>query len=199
MGTPGSAVEHDHGIVETLTDAYPDQVRDDDQDREYPCIRFDREILLELMEDLRDEHGYEMLSDLTGADFPERDPRLEVIYNLYDMEGGNRLIAVTAVPEDDPFIESVTPLWKAARWYEREVYDMFGVKFKNHPQHRRMLLYEEFEGHPLRKDYPKKKRQPLPMYYERDGESQDPLMFGEAPSFNGDTSDDPETEEADGS
>ncbi len=183
MGTPGFAVEHDNQIVEKLIGSFPDRVQREDRDEDYPVIRFDREIVLDLMEEIRDEHGYEMLCDLTGADFPERDPRLEVIYNLYDMEGGNRLLAITGVPEDDPHIESVTSLWKAARWYEREVYDMFGVNFRNHPQHRRMLLYEDFEGHPLRKDYPKKKRQPLPMYYEVDQEDEDE-RFGGTPNLD---------------
>ncbi len=167
MGTPGDAVDSNAEIVDELTGVYPDRVEPEEHVR-HPAIRFDRNLLVELMTALKNEHGYEMLSDLAGADFPDRDPRLEVIYNLYDMEEGDRLLAVTGVPADDPYLPSLTSLWKAARWYEREVYDMYGVHFEDHPQHKRVLLYEEFEGHPLRKDYPKKKRQPLPMYYERE-------------------------------
>jgi NADH-quinone oxidoreductase subunit C len=189
MGTPGDAVEQNFDIIEQLTDTYPEKVSPEEH-KSYPAIRFDREIVTELMELLKDEHGYEMLSDLHGADFPDRDPRLEVIYNLYNLEEGDRLLAMTGVPEDDPNLPTVTPLWKAARWYEREVYDMYGVNFEEHPQHKRVLLYEEFEGHPLRKDYPKKKRQPLPLYYEREdnGEADEPVIGPSEPPEDNDAS-----------
>ena len=67
----------------------------------------------------------------------------------------------TPVPEDPCEVDSVVELWPAANWMEREVWDLYGVSFKGHPDLRRLLLYEEFEGHPLRKDYPKERRQPL--------------------------------------
>jgi NADH-quinone oxidoreductase subunit C len=66
----------------------------------------------------------------------------------------------TRIDEKNPITESVISLWKNANWLEREVYDMFGIKFKNHPDLRRILMYDEFEGYPLRKDYPLRKRQP---------------------------------------
>ncbi|HOT02340.1 MAG TPA: NADH-quinone oxidoreductase subunit C, partial [Acidobacteriota bacterium] len=72
-----------------------------------------------------------------------------------------RLRVKLPVPEEQPEVDSLTPLWKSANWYEREVWDMFGIRFRGHPNLKRILMYEGFEGHPLRKDYPIKKRQPL--------------------------------------
>ena len=94
-----------------------------------------------------------------------RDVRFEVVYHLRSMTTGERLRvkAELADPEDgsEPWIATVCPLWKCANWMEREVFDMFGIKFTDHPDLRRILMYEEFIGYPLRKDYPKEKRQPL--------------------------------------
>ena len=86
--------------------------------------------------------------------------RFDVVYWMHRFEDQARLRLVAAVAEDQ-IIESVTGVWKVANWMEREVWDMYGIRFRGHPDLRRLLLYEEFEGHPLRKDYPKEKRQPL--------------------------------------
>ena len=75
--------------------------------------------------------------------------------------GGHRLRLAVPVEETDPEVDSLTPLWAAADWLEREVWDMFGIRFEGHPDLRRLLMYEEFVGHPLRKDYPINRRQPL--------------------------------------
>ena len=107
---------------------------------------------------------FNMLMDLTAVDtlfWEEKALRFEVIYNLYSLSKNQRLFIKTAVAEADPAIDSVTSVWPAANWYEREVWDMFGIQFKGHPNLKRILMYEEFEGHPLRKDYPVNKRQPL--------------------------------------
>lgn len=91
--------------------------------------------------------------------------RFHVVYHLRSMHTGKRLRVKAVVDEsedgDYPEIDSVASLWKAANWAEREAWDMYGVKFRGHPDLRRILMYEEFIGHPLRKDYPKEKRQPL--------------------------------------
>ncbi len=80
---------------------------------------------------------------------------------LYSLNNNARLRVKIPVSEDDCSIDSIWSLWKTANWYEREVWDLYGIKFKGHPDLRRILLYEEFKGHPLRKDYPINKRQPL--------------------------------------
>ena len=91
--------------------------------------------------------------------------RFHVVYHLRSLSTGKRLRVKAAVDEgpagENPEIDSVTSLWKAAFWAEREAWDMYGVRFRGHPDLRRLLLYEEFIGHPLRKDYPKEQRQPL--------------------------------------
>ena len=84
-----------------------------------------------------------------------------MVYHFYSLKHNDRLRVKVPVSEDDCTIDSVSSLWKTANWYEREVWDLYGIKFNDHPDMRRILLYEEFKGHPLRKDYPINKRQPL--------------------------------------
>jgi NADH-quinone oxidoreductase subunit C len=108
-----------------------------------------------------------MLTDLTAVDFPERDPRFEVVSHLYSLSRGHRLRLKARVGDREAEtveIDTLTDLWGSANWLERECFDMFGVKFLGHPDLRRILLYPEFEGHPLRKDYPAEKIQPLLQY-----------------------------------
>jgi NADH-quinone oxidoreductase subunit C len=123
----------------------------------------ERGSLLDVMRFLRDEPGldFEMLSDVTAVDWLGQEPRFELVYHLYSVKRNHRVRIKARVSEDDAEIASLTPLWPSADWMEREVFDLYGVRFAGHPDLRRILLYEEFEGHPLRKDYPKEKRQPL--------------------------------------
>ena len=92
---------------------------------------------------------------------PPADSRFTVVYHFYSTAHKHRLRLVVPVEEDDAEVDSLTSLWPGANWLEREVWDMFGISFKGHPDLRRILMYQEFEGHPLRKDYPVNKRQPL--------------------------------------
>lgn len=119
--------------------------------------------IVRVMRFLRDHDTtrFEILSDVTAVDYHGRDPRFEVVYHLYSIEHNHRLRVKAAVPEVPCQIDSVVSLWPAADWMEREVWDLYGIRFRGHPDLRRILLYEEFEGHPLRKDYPKERRQPL--------------------------------------
>ncbi len=87
--------------------------------------------------------------------------RFEVVYHLYSSAHRQRVRLKVPLTADDPVVDSVIEIWRAANWYEREVWDMFGVRFRGHPDLRRSLLYEPFQGHPLRKDYRINKRQPL--------------------------------------
>jgi NADH-quinone oxidoreductase subunit C len=96
---------------------------------------------------------YLMLTDLCGADFFPQTPRFEVVYLLNSLKNNQRIRLKTRVGENES-IPSVESIWKVANWYEREVYDLFGITFENHPDLRRILLWDGFEGHPLRKDYP---------------------------------------------
>lgn len=120
---------------------------------------------------LRDEPRADMsmLVDLTAVDFPERTPRFEVVMHLYSLSKGHRLrlkARVGGPTGADAEIDSLADVWASANWAERECFDMFGVRFRGHPDLRRILLYPEFEGHPLRKDYPADRIQPLVPYRE---------------------------------
>jgi len=92
---------------------------------------------------------------------PPDDARFAVLYHFYSTTHKHRLRLVVPVEEVAPEVDSLTSLWPGANWLEREAWDMFGVVFRGHPNLRRILMYEEFDGHPLRKDYPVNKRQPL--------------------------------------
>lgn len=111
--------------------------------------------------------GYNVLVDLTCVDYlpQKRSPRFDVIYRVmkFDLDGGNDLgrVEVHCAVDEAPVLRSVSDLWPIADWLEREVWDMFGVAFADRPDIKRLLMYEEFVGHALRKDYPIGKRQPL--------------------------------------
>ncbi len=101
---------------------------------------------------LKQEEQFNMLADLTAVDYPQRPKRFEVIYQLYSFPRNERLRVKTQVGENET-VRSVTTVWPGANWLEREVYDMFGIRFEGHPDLRRILLPEDWEGHPLRKDW----------------------------------------------
>jgi len=96
---------------------------------------------------------YIFLTDLCGVDFFPETPRFEVVYTLCSLDRKERIRLKIRISESES-VSSVESIWKAANWLEREVYDLFGIRFENHPDLRRILLWEGFEGHPLRKDYP---------------------------------------------
>jgi NADH-quinone oxidoreductase subunit C len=104
---------------------------------------------------------FNILVDITALDFLGRKPRFEVVYHLLSLPFNRRLRIKVPVEDGEPVVNSMTPFWGCANWLEREVWDMFGIRFAGHPGLKRILMYEEFEGHPLRKDYPIQKRQPL--------------------------------------
>ncbi len=112
---------------------------------------------------LRDDNDllYNFMMDLTAVDYLGREPRFEVVYHFYSLKHNIRVRIKAPVPESDCAIDSIVSLWIGADWFEREVYDLYGIIFKGHPNLKRILLYEGFKGHPLRKDYPVKERQPL--------------------------------------
>lgn len=100
------------------------------------------------------ENGFTMLIDLTAVHFPKRKLKFDLIYNLLSMETNERVILKCQFEEDYPEVDSVSSVYKSANWFEREVYDMFGIIFKNHPNLKRILMWEGYEGHPLRKEFP---------------------------------------------
>jgi NADH-quinone oxidoreductase subunit C len=123
-----------------------------------------RESVVAVCRTLKDNHGFDMLADLCGADRgPEEDPRFVVNYHLFSTKHYNRLRVKVRVSEDDAKIHTVSHIWRTADWHERETYDLFGVVFENHPDLRRILLPSDFDGHALRKDYPLRGYEPYSM------------------------------------
>lgn len=111
--------------------------------------------IVDLCRYLKDSEKFIRLSAVTAVDrYPEQ-PRFEVVYHLHSIEPNRRLRVKCRLGGTDPEIDSVTGVWRGANWYEREVYDMFGVQFRNHPNLTRILMPIDWEGYPLRKDYPK--------------------------------------------
>ncbi len=126
-------------------------------------VRVRRDSWLDVLGFVRKTLGFDLFVDLTAVDYLGREeelPRFEVVVHLRNMTTGKRIRLKSRVPETDPSIPSLSALWKGANWFERECHEMYGILFKDSPDLRHLLLYPEFEGHPLRKDYPIDKRQP---------------------------------------
>jgi NADH-quinone oxidoreductase subunit C len=114
-------------------------------------------VLVPLLRTLRDECGFDLLSDLAGIDYlnyPDAADRYCVVYNLVNTATGERVFVKAFANDPDPELPSAVPLWNGANWMEREVFDMYGVRFPGHPDLRRILMPAEFTSFPLRKDYP---------------------------------------------
>lgn len=130
-------------------------------------VRVVRERVLDFLRLLKvdAEFSFDMLVDIASVDWLDTRPeRFELVYNLLSTRKLHRIQVKVAVPEAEPEVDSVTDLWASAFFLEREVWDMLGVRFRNHPDLRRILNYEEFKGHPIRKDYPVQGKQPrVPM------------------------------------
>ena len=114
------------------------------------------------------ELDFNFLMDLTAVDYLfytggriQKEFRFEVVYHFLSLEHNHRIRIKVPVDEKAPEVDSLVDLWPSANWYEREVWDMYGIRFKGHPNLKRILMYEQFQGHALRKDYPVNKRQPL--------------------------------------
>lgn len=123
-------------------------------DRDELSIYVARENIREACAQLKAQGLIDYLSDLTCADYYPREPRFEMAYHLLSISRKERVRLKVRLSGDDAVLESITPVWPAANFFEREVFDLFGVRFLGHPYLRRIMLPEDWEGHPLRKDYP---------------------------------------------
>src|SRR5215831_5760220 len=113
---------------------------------------------------LASEFAFDLLLDVTAVDWPERTPRFDVVYHFYSTKAFVRVRLKTGVSSEEPVVDSLVSLYGSARFAERECHDMYGILFHGNPDLRPILLYEGFVGHPLRKDYPKLREQPLVPY-----------------------------------
>jgi NADH-quinone oxidoreductase subunit C len=123
-------------------------------DRDELTLTVDRAGIVAVCRFLRDDQEFTRLSGMTAVDWLPADPRFEVVYFLHSLKRNARVRLKCWAPEQDCEIDSVTGVWRAANWYEREILDLFGVRFRNHPDPRRIIMPADWDGHPLRKDYP---------------------------------------------
>jgi len=142
----------DSPLVLRFRARFGEAIRDAVIDRKQAILVVEVGRLREIAEYARDEEQFDMLTDLTATDWPKREKRFEVVLNLYSFPRNERLRLKAQAAENEK-VPSVTGVWGAANWLERECYDMFGIVFDGHPDLRRILLPDEWQGHPLRKDY----------------------------------------------
>lgn len=142
----------DNDLVRRYKARFGDAIREATEDRKQPILVVDKDQLLPIAQYTRDEESFDLLVDLTAVDWPKRERRFDVVLNLYSVKKNERLRIKAHVGESEP-VSSVSSVWPTANWLERECYDMFGIIFEGHPDLRRILLPDEWQGHPLRKDY----------------------------------------------
>jgi len=142
----------DNELVKRFRDKFGATLLEATEDRKQAILTVERARLAEMALYLRDEEKFDMLSDLTAVDWPKREKRFDVVLNLYSFARNERLrLKVHAADAEE--VPSVVSVWPAANWQEREVFDMFGIVFSGHPDLKRILLPDEWQGYPLRKDY----------------------------------------------
>jgi NADH-quinone oxidoreductase subunit C len=125
--------------------------------RDQVTLLINKESILDVCRILRDDFSFEILTDETAIDYWRRkQPRFQIVYQLHSRQHDIRIFLRTPVSEDDPNTASLVPIYPNANWYEREIWDLFGIRFTGHPDLRRILLPKGWEGHPLRKDVPLK-------------------------------------------
>ena len=143
-------------VIQELRQRYPAEVVDAYPFADQWNVLLRRDRIVEICKDLRDDPQlrFNHLADLTAVDYLPKKPRFEVVYNLYSLEFRQRVRLKVPLEESDLWVDSLAPLWRAADFLEREVYDLFGITFRNHPNLKRIMMADDWEGHPLRKDYP---------------------------------------------
>lgn len=154
-------------LAQRLQQRFADAITEVQDARDMPVLICKKDQISAILTHLRDDPDYQcnLLTDITAVDYlkyPVKQPqRFAVVYILYSLEHGHRFRLKAYLSVADLSIDSAVPLWKTANWLEREIWDMYGIRFNNHPNLKRILNHIEFEGHPLRKDYPVDKRQIL--------------------------------------
>jgi NADH-quinone oxidoreductase subunit C len=148
-------------ILEDLNQKFAESIMSVTAQFSDEIVFFKKEALLNTVKFLIEEpYAFTMLLDLTCVDYKGEKERFEMVYHLFSLSNKLRLRLKTRLSEADLEIDSLTSIFQNANWLEREAYDMFGVHFKGHPYLKRLFMYDGFEGHPLRKDYPLRKQQP---------------------------------------
>jgi len=141
-------------LLQKIRDKLGDDLHEVYEEYQYPLLRINRERLHETCRFMKEELHFIYLNDVLGTDRFTSVDRFEVIYHMISLRDQQRFFLKVFVDEEDPVLPTVTDLWTSANWNEREVYDMFGIRFKGHPDLRRIFLPEDFKYFPLRKEFP---------------------------------------------
>jgi len=149
-----SELLQEDALVNALVDRFGGAIESGTVQHEQTILYVSAASIVEVCRYLRDEHGFNRASSVTALDWYPQEPRFEVVYLLHAVKENQRLRLKVRVSGENPAVESVTGVWAGANWYEREVFDLFGITFSNHPDLRRIMMPEDWEGHPLRKDFP---------------------------------------------
>ncbi|MFO8004300.1 NADH-quinone oxidoreductase subunit C [Thioalkalivibrio sp.] len=156
----------DQGLLERLRERLDAEGREPVFAHGLLAVPLPREALLDTVNLLKNDFGFDLFLDVTAVDWPEREPRFDVVYHFYSTREHVRVRLKTAVTAAEPVVDSLVGHYGSAHFMERECHDMYGIVFRGNADLRPILLYEGFEGHPLRKDYPKEREQPLVRYRE---------------------------------
>jgi len=145
--------ENNRAVVK-LKERFADALLEAKEFRGEVTVTVKKESILEVLKCLRDDLRYNFLTDVTAVDYLGQEPRFMVVYHLMSIPNKDRIRIKAPLAEADCSIDSATALWNSANWLERETYDLMGVRFNNHPNLVRILMTDDWVGHPLRKDYP---------------------------------------------
>lgn len=141
-------------VVDGLTESFTEQIINVYQSTGDTFIHVKPGSIVDICSYLKEEHYFVYLVDVFGTDRFTSEDRFEVVYNMLSLRDRLRLFVKTWLPEENPEIDSVTQVWKSANWFERQTYDMFGIRFNGHPDFRRIYMPEDFDYFPLRKEFP---------------------------------------------
>jgi NADH-quinone oxidoreductase subunit C len=145
--------ENNRAVVK-LKDRFADAILETKEFRGEVTVTVKKESILDVLKCLRDDLRYNFLTDVTAVDYLGQSPRFQVVYHLMSIQNKDRIRVKAPVTENDCTIDSAALLWNAANWLEREAYDLMGITFVGHPNMVRILMTDDWVGHPLRKDYP---------------------------------------------
>jgi NADH-quinone oxidoreductase subunit C len=140
-------------LIKNVRERFPSDLLDSRVFRDEVTLVVKKEAIREIMQYLHDDLAFELLTDLCGVDHLPNHPRFEVVYHLFSLKRNGR-VRVKATLDEEDTISTVEAIWRGANWYEREAFDMLGIVFEGHSNLKRILLWDEFDGHPLRKDFP---------------------------------------------
>ncbi|MFN1833980.1 NADH-quinone oxidoreductase subunit C [Balneola sp. MJW-20] len=141
-------------LVDGLTESYSEKLIEVYNASGHTYIRVEADALLDIVKFAKEEYHFIFLSDIIGVDRYTSEERFEVLYNILNLRTQDRIFLKVRVPEEEPVLESLFSVYRSANWLEREVYDMFGIRFNNHPDPRRVYMPDDFQYFPLRKEFP---------------------------------------------